>query len=251
MTAAALCAAPVAPPTDDHPLIGNLTDCKYFALFDTDSSSLANIVSGGDAVTQVGTPTFGADYMETQSNAASTLKTITLPASCTPQEGEDLWVLMVARRITSGAYIAGTNNTSWTNADGTVVDECGIFGGANGPRFKNSQASDTGEAKGVWPSSSATDYFFISGYGQDRGHSYIEIGNGGTIMARLGGSDLNSRPKRAEDALFEVNPDGEGNVTLRVAALAVFHRLPLLTEPATIYTAMRTYYNGRGNIVVV
>ena len=231
-----------------HLILPDLAGFRYVGLYGTDeATTIANHADPSSPATVNGpAPTFGSGFFSSTSNDASNLETsLITPYSAEP--GEDLFIVMVSQQKNTGGFVT----TTGTNEDGDLIDETGIYGNATGPIFRNSLLSFVGQAEGVWPSSSTTDYFVTFAWGQDRGHGYVQCGSAGDLQQVYSGTrNLSNFRKRAPGALLELNADAEGNTTLRYHAVAAADRIPGEEERLEIYRRIRARANAIGDVVV-
>jgi hypothetical protein len=229
-----------------HLILPDLMGCQYLGLYGVDEATtirnLANPAAPGSIITGM---TYGADYIETQSNAASGIKSLDtgiVPAG-------DYFIAGVIRKPTVTLELVVATGT---NAD-ALACKTGLFHTTTeGLRSRNSFSSVSGSADQAWPTASTTDYAFVMGWGASRGWAYVQGGLSNALTDAVSGArGITSVPRRPTSGTLQLNPDVGGNGTLRFASLAIFNRIPEEAERLAMYRMARAYFNGRANIVVV
>jgi hypothetical protein len=229
-----------------HLILPDLMGCQYLGLYGVNEATtirnLANPAAPGSIITGM---TYGTDYIETQSNSASGIKSLDtgiIPAG-------DFFLCGVIRKPTVSCELVVATGT---NAD-AIACKTGIFHATTeGLRCRNSFSSATGSADQAWPTASTTDYAFVMGWGSSRGWAYVQGGLSDALTDTLSGArGLSPVPRRPTSGTFQLNPDAGGNGTARFASCAIFNRIPEEPERLEMYRMARAYFNGRANITVV
>jgi hypothetical protein len=227
-------------------ILPDSTGALYIGRYGTDvATTIYNHANPAAPASIITGMTYGADYIETQSNAASGIKsldTAVIPTS-------DYFIAAVIRKPTVAAELVVATGT---NPDAIAVKTGMFHATTEGLRSRNSFSNATGSGDVAWPTVSTTNYAFVMCWGSSRGWAYSQGGVDDALTDFLSGArGLSPVPRRPAAGTFQLNPDVGGNGVVRFAGVAILNRIPEEAERLSIYQGTRSYYNGRANITVV
>ena len=232
-------------------LFPDLDGLVWLGLPGTDEATTEkNFADTPNPATVSGTPSYGTGFFScTSLSGQPTFGDLTLPASASVQDGEDYLAIVVSTKETSGALM----RSHGTNADAQDV-ALGIYGGGTGPTSANSllgtnAGAPSGAADGVWPTMGASDFAVTMARGQYRGWPEVMCCEGGALGQWYADTlrNLSSIPRRANSALWVLNPDPSGGIVIDYHLTAVFRgRIPSDAELLVILTNIMNDEAGTG-----